>query len=851
MRFAVLAISAMAGACVIAADSSGTVAFRKEVRPILEEYCFDCHADGVDKGGVAFDEFGSDAAALADHELWWKAMKNLRSSVMPPPQKPQPTIQEKEIIDRWIKGAVFAANPANPDPGRVTVRRLNRVEYRNTIRDLIGVDFDTQAEFPPDDTGHGFDNMGDVLTLPPMLLEKYLAAATKIIQETVPSVPKVVREQRVGGRRFAGGDADERSGKGDGPLSLSFYTAAAVSNVLTADVPGKYQLELSLVVNERYVEGSFDYNKCRVVFRVDGKELLRQEFSREGGKPFNYTFEQDWPAGSHVMEFEVEPLTPDAKQVRSLSMQLTSVNVRGPMAEKHWVAARNHERFFPRPVPSDAKGRRAYAKELLGAFAGKAFRQPVDDQTVNRLADLAQSVYSQTGKAFEAGVAQGMVAVLASPRFLFREENLEATRDGKPYPYVDEYALASRLSYFLWSSMPDDELFRLAGQGELRRNLSPQVARMMADKRSEALIENFAGQWLQARDIETIPIEARPVLAREEKFDPVAEYQRKRFRALNDKGDEELTKEEKEELQSIRQSFFRGARRQPRAELNAELRRAMRQETEETFEYVVRGDRTLLELLDSDYTFLNERLAKHYGLTNLNVTGNVLKLVKLPPDSPRGGILTQGTFLGVTSNPTRTSPVKRGVFILDNILGTPPSPPPPDVPALEAATADVTNRAPSLRETLAIHRENALCSSCHNRMDPLGLAFENFNAMGMWRDREFDEPIDASGDFGGEEFATVKELKVSLVKNHYKEYYRTVTEKLLTYALGRGLEYYDVETVDQIVERLEKAGGRPSALLSGVVESAPFQKSRGSLADSEKSKTVKPVQQRADTRTRP
>jgi hypothetical protein len=267
--------------------------------------------------------------------------------------------------------------------------------------------------------------------------------------------------------------------------------------------------------------------------------------------------------------------------------------------------------------------------------------------------------------------------------------------------------------------------------------------------------------------------------------------------------------------------------RQPlRAELTGDLRRAMKQETEGVFDYVLREDRDVLELVDSDYTFLNEKLALHYGITN--VTGNRVRLVKLPPNSPRGGILTQGTVLAVTSNPTRTSPVKRGVFILDNILGTPPPPPPPpDIPPLEDSARGDGNRRLSLRETLAIHRENALCSSCHNRMDPLGLAFENFNAMGMWREQEFGEPVEAAGQLiTGEQFKGVKELKGLLARKYARNFYRTLTEKILIYALGRGLEYYDVETVDQIVARLEQANGRPSALLMGVVESAPFQKTR-------------------------
>jgi len=374
---------------------------------------------------------------------------------------------------------------------------------------------------------------------------------------------------------------------------------------------------------------------------------------------------------------------------------------------------------------------------------------------------------------------------------------------------------------------------QLAEAGQLRKNLNAQVERMLKDQRSAALVRDFVGQWLRTRDIDTIPIEARSVLAREEKFNPDAGRNRQRFRELNDKPGQ-LTPEERDEMAKLRETFRRSNRQGPRADLTGVMRSAMRAETEKYFDYLLREDRSLLELLDSDYTFLNESLARHYGITN--VVGDEIRLVKLPADSPRGGILTQGSVLAVTSNPTRTSPVKRGVFILDNILGTPPPPPPPNIPQLEDAAKNLTNRAPSLRETLAMHRQNALCSSCHNRMDPMGLAFENFNAMGMWRDQEFGDPIDATGTLiTGEKFSNVRELKHILVTKHSRDFYTTVTEKLLIYALGRGLDYYDVETVDQIVARIEKADGRVSALIAGVVESAPFQKTRLS----NESKTVK------------
>jgi hypothetical protein len=820
------------GACLIslpamAAPSPAAAQFHDTVRPILGSLCFDCHADGARKGNIAFDEFKSDQSAVEDRELWSKALKMLQAGLMPPAKKPRPTDEQRRQIVGWIKREVFEIDPQHPDPGKVTVRRLNRVEYHNTIRDLLGVDFDTRAEFPADDTGYGFDNIGDVLTLPPMLLEKYLAAANTIIARAVPAVSAVMREQTLPGKSFQGVEAPAGVANRKHPegLSLLYYAPASVSNTFQAKFNGKYQLLVDVMANEKFVDNVFDYNKCRVRFSVDGKTLSEHEYSREGGRAYHYELEQNWEAGDHTVGFELQPLTPDEKQTRSLSFQIISATVRGPMEKEFWVKPQNYERFFPKPIPADAKQRRSYARELLAKFATRAFRRPPEAKTIDRLVALAENVYTEGGKSFETGVSQAMIAVLASPRFLFREEILDSSDEKETYPLVDEYSLASRLSYFLWSSMPDEELMRLTAAGRLRANLGEQLARMLKDQRSQAFISNFTGQWLRGRDIESIPIEARFVLAREEKFDPEAERNRKRFRELRDKHDDRLTDEERQELEKIRSTFRRNQGRALRADLNGELRQAMRLETEKVFAYVLREDRSLIELLDSDYTFLNERLAKHYGITN--VTGEQMRLVKLAPDSPRGGVITEGTILVATSNPTRTSPVKRGVFLLDSILGTPVPPPPANIPPLEDAAKNMTNHAPSLRETLAVHRENALCSSCHNRMDPLGLALENFNALGMWRNSEYNQPIDSTGRLiTGEEFSNVKELKQILVKNHAADFYRTLTEKLLIYALGRGLEYYDVETIDQIVARIQNAEGRPSALLSGIIESAPFQRSR-------------------------
>ncbi|WP_406696182.1 DUF1592 domain-containing protein [Singulisphaera sp. Ch08] len=815
-----LGLAALLSAGVSTADQVESQ-FREHIQPILEDYCVACHGNGMKKGGLALDEFTMDQARLHDGELWWTVLKNVRAGIMPPAGKPRPTDSERRLLEDWIKYGAFGIEPTNSDPGRVTVRRLNRVEYRNTIRDLMGVDYDTNVAFPPDDSGHGFDNIADVLTLSPLLLEKYLAAAKSIVSQVVPVVSRVVPETMIAGQRFhrAGAGDDEKGDKG--PLSLSYYKPASVTSTFHAEHPGRYQLVLNLTACDKDAFGA-DYNKCQLVFKADGQELIRQEYSRQENKPFQCQLDLDWSAGEHELAFALEPLTPGTKQLRSLAIRIESVAVRGPWERQFWIRPANYARFFPSAVPEGAPERRLYARSLLRGFARKAFRRPVDEVTVNRLAALAEREYSQEGRTFEAGIAQSMAAVLASPRFLFREEGLEENSSDR-YPLIDEYALASRLSYFLWSTMPDAELFRLAEEHRLRKNLSAQLKRMLADPRSGEFIRNFVGQWLQARDIETVPINAFAVIYRDQPSDPDANRSRARLQELNRRFPDALTDREKKERNEVRAAYFRSFRGFRAHDLNDELRQAMRRETEMLVDRIVRQDRNLREFLLSDYTFLNERLARHYGIDG--VEGTEMRLVALPPKSPRGGVLTQGTVLAVTSNPDRTSPVKRGLFILDNILGIPPPPPPPNIPPLEAAAKDFASRTPTLRETLELHRKRPACNSCHNRMDPLGLALENFNALGQWRDREQGNPVDSTGRLiTGESFSNVKELKRILADEHSRDFFRCLSEKMLTYALGRGLNYHDVATVDNLVDRIERENGRAGALISGVVESTQFQR---------------------------
>lgn len=827
--------------------------FSEEIQPILDQYCYDCHGYGSDKGGVVLDGFSNDAT-LRDHKLWLRVLKNVRAKIMPPSDEAQPEIEEVEKLISWIKRDAFELDPRTPDPGRVTVRRLNRVEYRNTIRDLMGVDYNTKDEFPADDTGHGFDNIGDVLTISPMLMEKYIDAAQTIVDRAVPMQPRVVAEAKIAGgafekveplalpEGFAPGSPEPLSlasmKKGEVPktpvrplpqqiageaLDLFYYTPVRVATEHKIEHAGKYQLVLDLKTVERYVDDVFDYNRCRLVFKADGETLFEQEFTRQGEKNLNLVFDRDWAPGAHELAVEIHPMGEDKPQARLLRLRLNAVTVRGPMAEEHWVQPATYSKFFVGAPTADEAGKRAFARNTLVAFATKAFRRPVDERTIDRLVEIAEGTYAEPGNTVEAGIAQAMVAVLASPRFIFREEEVEPLQAGQSHPFVDEYALASRLSYFLWSTMPDEALMQLAAKKQLRANLGAQLDRMMSDPRAKDFVRNFAGQWLQARDITTVAINSLDIFLRENPS-PDFENARATFRRIMTIPDEQRTDEDRAAMKEARQAFISVVRR-PRPELSDGLREAMLEETERYFEYIIQEDRPLTELIDSNYTFVNEDLAKHYDIEG--VTGDEVRRVELPADHPRGGVLTQGTVLAVTSNPTRTSPVKRGVFILEAILGTPPAPPPPNIPALEDVASPEEIAQMSLRETMDLHARNKMCASCHSRMDPLGLALENFNAMGKWRVSEMNQPIETSGKLiTGEEFKDVRDLKRILATEHREDFYHSFAEKLLTYALGRGVEYYDVDTLDDLVAKLEHGEGKPSVLLRSIVESAPFQQRR-------------------------
>ncbi len=821
------------------AEDPALAQFHKMVEPILREHCYDCHGDGSSRAGLAFDDLVTEGKVLHNPEVWLKVLRNTRSHLMPPADHAPPTAAEQLVLEQWITTAGFGLNPARPDPGRVTVRRLNRTEYRNTIRDLLGVDFDAEAALPPDDIGYGFDNIGDVLSISPMRMEKFIEAAMAAVEKGVPKDTVVIPAQLTLPTDFHTADGAQTA------EHLSFYQVRTVTHRYQAKATGDYRVIISSKVDG---EANPDPQQVRITGLSDGKEFFRAEYHWSDAEYYNDERIVHWEQGEHEIGLATQPLLDLQPLKTKMEYKILYVRLEGPLDRKDWEQAPGYRRFYSRDVPPEKPAaRRTYARETLTRFVTKAYRRPVDRATVEQLVDLAEKTYSTPGNAFEKGIAQAMVAALASPRFLFHFENAEPAARGQQSAQVDEYTLAERLSYCLWSSMPDEELTGLAARGELRKNFRAQVQRMLADPKAQALAENFSGQWLQSRGVLDTPINSAEVMARETPRSPpvavvvdapvpdavvavlpavspapaaapVAVGNARAGAAPGRAG-----------APAPNAAPGRGRGRGPAVlsgtALTPEIRAAMKRETEAYFSHIIHDDCSVLELLDSDYTFVNDQLAAVYGIPN--ISGPEMRRVTLPPGDLRGGVLTMGSVLTVTSNPTRTSPVKRGKWILENILGSPPPPPPPNIPALEEAQAKLADRPVTQRELLALHRADPKCASCHARMDPLGLALENFNAFGRARTQENGVPIEPAGELAtGEKFNGVREVKRALVEGHRIEFYRTLTEKLFTYALGRGMEYYDVPAVDRIVGQLEKDNGRFSTLLLGVLESVPFQQRR-------------------------
>ena len=752
------------------------VDFKEEIQPLLEDYCYDCHGDGASKGDFSMDDYKDLSRHLEDVEHWLAVWRNLRSQIMPPPEKDQPDLQEKRILLKWIETTVFKLDPNKPDPGRVTIRRLNRAEYRYAIKDLLGVDYDTDENFPADDTGYGFDTIGDVLSISPLHMEKYLEAASNIVEKALPKGAAARIPERVfSGRGFhLVGTSKQQANR------LPFKTESRVSVKGAAPASGTYEVSLKYAI--RGADEATD-QMAGLELLVGGKKVAGRSMGWDQSESLVLSGKIKLSKGEHEFMVGVSPRAPAGEGQEEQSVVLREVKIRGPLEGNFKEYAKGYRMIMvDGPAPEEMRERELYARKIMRSFVSRAFRRPLDRVTVARLVQMAMKVDQSPGMSFEDGIKHAMTAVLASPRFLFRAEiQPEPNNEGKVV-FLDEYALASRLSFFLWSSVPDDELLSLAFQKKLRANLKEQVERMLADPRSGRFVEHFVGQWLQTRDLEHLPVDARRILG---------------------------VKDARQANEIFPQT----------------LRKDMKLESELFFEFVLKNNRPVKELLSARYSFLNESLARFYGVGG--VKGGEHRLVDLHEHPQRGGVLGQASFLMVTSNPTRTSPVKRGLFVLDNILGTPAPPAPPDVPELEEAGHEQAKKL-TMRQMMEVHRKKPLCASCHKRMDPIGLGLENFNALGQFRATEGGLPIDTAGVLvTGERFSDVGSLKNVLADSRTDDFYRCLTEKILTYAIGRGPEYFDAVTIDAITRKLNKGKGTLKELVFAIIESAPFQKRRG------------------------
>lgn len=752
---------AILGAATLFAQTSPPVHPPVDAQATLKKYCLACHNDKLKTAGVSLTGLKADDVP-GSAATWEKVLRKMRTGEMPPVGLPHPDAETNKTLVTWLETELNQEAATKPNPGSPVIHRLNRAEYANAIRDLLDYELDGTNSLPADDSGYGFDNIGEVLTVSPLHMEKYLSTARRVAKGAVGTA-----KPRPSIERYAA--SSEAVTENSDSLPLSYSSGLEIRRHFPLDA------EYSILVR---VRGNPPPNEAppQLDLRLDGKRIQLFDVNisplEEKQDTRNYEIKIPLKAGEHVLSagFLADYAKREGGPVATIpGMRLPSpiptvdyLLIGGPFNPTGVTETTSQKRIFA-CEPTSEKGEAACAKKIIGTVAHRAYRRPLTDADMAPLMKLfAQG--REEGKTFESGIETSLRAVLVSPNFLFRvERNPVNAKPGEVHPVTD-LELASRLSFFLWSSIPDDELLKLAEQKKLRANLEPQIKRMLADSKANALVENFAGQWLHLRNV----LGWQPDSDKYPQFD--------------------------------------GA-----------LRSAMQRETELFFDYIVRKDRNVLEFLNADYSFINDRLARHYGIDGIK--GGYYRKVSLS-DTDRGGILTQGSILMVTSYPTRTSPVLRGKWILENVLGAPPPPPPPDVPNL-ADSAEIS--AKDLRKALEQHRANAACASCHSRLDPLGFSLEGYDAIGKFRT---GETIDTSGQLpGGAKFSGANGLKGVLMERK-DEFVECLSEKLLTYALGRGLEYHDLPAVRKIREQTAKGDYRFSALTLAVVNSVPFQMRR-------------------------
>jgi mono/diheme cytochrome c family protein len=753
---------------------------------VFNQYCVACHNARLKTAGLVIDpaDLSSAANDPAVWEKWEKVVRKLRSSTMPPAGAPRPNQATYDAVAGFVEGELDRAASARPNPGTLPLlHRLSRTEYENAVRDLLGIDalpkeMDYSLLLPSDNVSSGFDNIADLLFVSPTTMERYVDAARKISRLAVgdPTLPPMVNIHRLHPEQWQDARVEDLSLGTRGGLAVHTYFPLDAEYVIKVDVAGTPR-------DAHQIEITVDDERVQLV-GVGGNARAGRGGGR--GAPAERPLELRIPVKAgprlvgvtfieHTQARDEETLRPRMRG-RGTLPALASVTISGPYNVIGPGDTPSRRRLFVCQPSAGQPGEASTAKDardltcatrILSTLARRAYRRPATDADVQRLIPFYTDGRLEGG--FDRGIQRALERVLVSPQFLFRiEHESPDVAPGLPYR-ISDMELASRTSFFLWSSLPDEALLEAAEKGQLRTadGLDRQVRRLLADPRSESMVTNFAAQWLYLRDIEA-------------------------------KQPDELLFPDFDET----------------------LRSAFHRETELFLDSILRENRSVLDLLTANYTFVNERLAIHYGIPN--VQGSDFRRVTFPEGSPRGGLLGQGSVLTLTSYATRTSPVLRGKWVLDNLLAAPPPPPPPNIPALKTEAAE-PGKTLSMREAMTQHRANPACASCHARMDPIGFAMENFDAVGRWRERDAGTRIDASGVLpGGASFDGTAGLKRALVA-HPEEFVSAVTEKLLMYALGRNLQYYDAPAVRQIVHDAAGSHYTLASLVSGVVRSVPFQ----------------------------
>jgi hypothetical protein len=745
-------------------------------RDTLDKYCVTCHSERAkERGTVPIALDNADLSNPGTHpELWEKVIRKLRAGVMPPPGSPRPSSADVQNLVSSLESALDRAADAKPDPGRPLIHRLNRAEYANAVRDLLDLNIDAAVLLPPDDSAFGFDNMSEALGFSPLLQERYVAAAMKLGALAVGDTRVSAASETYRIRQDLSQDQHIEG------LPLGTIGGTQVRHNFALD--GDYEFQARLYRTNLNIVRGLD-SPHQIEFTIDGQrvhlaalggsqdlEALFQKPTETGDAvDARLRFRVPVKAGPHVVTvaFLQEPQTAGPGRLQrylrssvdnfdwSGQPHIQTLAITGPFNATGSGDTPSRRRIFI-CRPAGAAGERECARKIVTTLTRKAYRRPVTAEDEQRIMSFYDS--ARRGGDFESGIEAAVQRILASPQFILRIERDPAA--GVAHA-VSDIELASRLSFFLWSSIPDEGLLKVATEGRLKRPamLEQQVRRMLADPKSVAVVDNFAGQWLRLRNVPN-------VLPNSDLF----------------------------------------------PDFDDNLRQSFRRETELFFDSVIREDRSALDLLNADYSFINERLARHYVVPG--IYGSQFRRVTIT-DSARRGLLGQGSILAVTSHAERTSPVLRGKWILENIVGLPVPPPPPDVPQLKPGAEGEKPR--TIREQMIEHRANPACATCHKVMDPVGFALENFDAVGAWRE------IDASGELAdGTQVNGVVELRQALTRNP-ELFVGTLTEKLLTYALGRGLDYKDIPAVRKIVRGAAAGNYRFSAIVMGIVRSTPFQ----------------------------